>query len=264
MSRSRRGLRELRGFVFDLDGCIWTGEVLVRGAAEVLALLLALEPGVAFLTNNSRARAETMRAKLERLGIAASLPEVLTPLEILGEVIDARFGPSRVLAIGGEELEAALVEGGHTLVPVDRYREAGVVVVGNDFAFTYERLTAAARAIAAGAAFLTPNLDPRLPLEGGDFLPGCGAIVEAVAAAAGARPFVIGKPEPSLFELALHRMGVTAAEAAMVGDSVDSDIRGARRVGMTAILLAPRGGPDGVAHYMVRSMAQLRRLLANR
>ncbi|HUG38211.1 MAG TPA: HAD-IA family hydrolase, partial [Candidatus Limnocylindrales bacterium] len=111
---------------------------------------------------------------------------------------------------------------------------------------------------------LTPNLDPRLPVEGDDFLPGCGAVVEAVATAAGVRPIVVGKPEPHLFELALGRMGLTAEEAAMVGDSVDSDVRGARRAGMTAILFAPNGGPDGVAHYMVKSMAQLRRLLAER
>jgi len=116
--------------------------------------------------------------------------------------------------------------------------------------------------VAGGAAFFTPNIDPRLPLEDGDFLPGCGAIVEAVATAAGVRPLVVGKPEPPLFELALKRMGVTETEAVMVGDSVDSDIRGARRVGLTAVLFAPKGGPDGVAHYMVRSMAQLRRLLA--
>ena len=30
---------------------------------------------------------------------------------------------------------------------------------------------------------------------------------------------------------------------------------------LTAVLFAPKGGPDGVAHYMVKSMAQLRRLL---
>ena len=71
-----------------------------------------------------------------------------------------------------------------------------MVVVGNDFDFSYERLTAAARAVAAGAPFVTPNIDPRLPVEDGDFLPGCGAIVEAVAAAAGVRPLVVGKPEP--------------------------------------------------------------------
>jgi HAD superfamily hydrolase (TIGR01450 family) len=264
MKLSRRGVRELRGFIFDLDGCVWTGEVLVPGVDEVLALLRRQGRGVSFLTNNSRARAQTLRDKLERLGVAAAPGEVLTPLEILSEVIDARWGPAAVLAIGGEELEQALVEGGHTLVPLDRYREARVVVVGNDFTFSYERLTAAARAVAGGAAFVTPNLDPRLPLEEGDFLPGCGAIVEAVAAAANVRPLVVGKPEPPLFELSLVRMGLEPREAAMVGDSVDSDIRGARRVGMTAVLYAPGGGPDGVAHYIVRSMAQLRRLLEER
>jgi HAD superfamily hydrolase (TIGR01450 family) len=261
MSPPRRALREMRGLVFDLDGCVWTGEVLTPGAAEVLALIRRQGKGLCFLTNNSRARASTMQAKLERLGVAAKEAEVLTPLEILGEVVAQRWGPSRVLAIGGPELAAVLVEAGHTLVPVDACREATVVVVGNDFDFSYERLTAAARAVDAGAAFVTPNIDPRLPMEDGQFLPGCGAIVEAVASAAGARPIVIGKPEPPLFELALQRMGLGVDDAAMVGDSIDSDVRGARRVGMTAVLFAPKGGPDGVAHYIVKSMPQLKRLL---
>lgn len=261
MSPTRRALREMRGLVFDLDGCVWTGEVLIPGAAEVLALIRQQGKGLCFLTNNSRARARTMQSKLVRLGVEAKEAEVLTPLEILGEVVAQRWGPSRVLAIGGPEMAEVLVEAGHRLVPVGDYADATVVVVGNDFDFSYERLTAAARAVAGGAAFVTPNIDPRLPMEDGRFLPGCGAIVEAVAAAAGVRPIVVGKPEPPLFELALHRMGLTVHEAAMVGDSVDSDVRGARRVGMTAVLFAPKGGPDGVAHYMVKSMAQLRRLL---
>ena len=261
MTASRRGLAEMRGFVFDRDGCVWTGDVLVPGAAGVLALLRRQGRRLSFLTNNSRARAGTVQAKLVRLGVDAAVEEVLTPLEILGEVITGRWGQSRVLVIGGPEMEQAVLDGGHSLVPVRAFRDATVVVVGNDFAFSYERLTAAARAVSGGAHFLTPNIDPRLPLEDGDFLPGCGAIVEAVATAAGARPVVIGKPEPPLFELALSRMGVTEREAVMVGDSVDSDVRGARRVGMTAVLYAPEGGPDGVAHHVVRSMAQLERLL---
>ena len=106
MTRSRRGLREMRGFIFDLDGCVWTGEVLVPGAAEVLALLRGQGRALTFLTNNSRARAATMQAKLERLGVQAATDEVLTPLEILGQVLDKHVGPaSRVLAIGGPELE---------------------------------------------------------------------------------------------------------------------------------------------------------------
>jgi HAD superfamily hydrolase (TIGR01450 family) len=261
MSPARRALAEARGFVFDLDGCIWTGDMLVPGADAVVDLLRRQGRGVCFLTNNSRARSLTIQSKLERLGVPAAVDEVLTPLEILGEVIATRCGPSKVLAIGGPELEQAVLDRGHSLVPVEAWRDANVVVVGNDFAFSYERLTAAARAVAGGAAFMTPNIDPRLPMENGDFLPGCGAIVESVATAAGVRPLVIGKPEPPLFELALKRMGVKETEAVMVGDSVDSDVRGARRIGMTAVLFAPQGGPDGVAHYMVRTMAQLGRLL---
>ena len=262
MSAVRRGLGEMGGFVFDLDGCVWTGEVLVPGAADVLALLRKRGRRVSFLTNNSRARSLTLSAKLVRLGVEAAVHEVLTPLEILGEIIATHWGPSRVLAIGGPELEQAVLDGGHTLVPVEQWKEAQVVVVGNDFGFSYERLTAAARAAAGGAHFVTPNIDPRLPLEDGDFLPGCGAIVEAVAAAAGVRPLVVGKPEPPLFELALKRMGLTEQDVVMVGDSVDSDVRGARRVGMTAVLFAPQGGGlDGVAHHVVRSMAELERLL---
>ena len=152
MSPPRRTLREMRGLVFDLDGCVWTGEVLTPGAAEVLALIRRQGKGLCFLTNNSRARARTMQAKLERLGVEAKEAEVLTPLEILGEVVAQRWGPSRVLAIGGPELAEVLVEAGHTLVPADAYRDASVVVVGNDFEFSYERLTAAARAVDAGAA----------------------------------------------------------------------------------------------------------------
>src|SRR6266511_4466377 len=174
MSPTRRSLREMKGFVFDLDGCVWTGEVLTPGAAQVLALLRGQGRGVSFLTNNSRARAATMQDKLVRLGVQAEEREVLTPLEILGEVITRQWGPSHVLAIGGGEMEQVIRDAGHTLVGTDRFREATVVVVGNDFAFTYERLTAASRAVAAGAIFLTPNIDPRLPVEDGDFLPGRG------------------------------------------------------------------------------------------
>src|SRR5258706_13900553 len=95
----------------------------------------------------------------------------------------------------------------------------------------------------------------------GHSLPGCAAIVEVFASAAGARQIVIGKPEPPLFELALQRMGLGVDDAAMVGDSIDSDVRGARRIGMTAVLFAPKGGPDGVPHYFVKSMPPLKRRL---
>jgi HAD superfamily hydrolase (TIGR01450 family) len=252
-------LASLRAFVFDLDGCVWQGERLNPGAAETLTALAARGRGVAYLTNNSRATGAEMSAKLRRLGVAPT-EHALTPLEILGGVIAERYGPSRVLVIGSPELAAVVKSAGHTLVDVKAWREASVVAVGNDFELTYERLTAASRAAAAGAPLVTPNVDPRLPLEDGDFLPGCGAIVAAVAAAAGVAPVVVGKPEPPLFRIALRRLGVAPHESAMVGDSVTSDIAGARAVGMRTVLYAPEGAVAGDADVVVRSFAELARL----
>jgi HAD superfamily hydrolase (TIGR01450 family) len=252
-------LAALRGFVFDLDGCVWQGERLNPGAAATLGALARAGRGVAYVTNNSRARGLEVSAKLARLGVEPCA-HALTPLEILGHVIAERYGRSRVLVIGAPELAAVVAEAGHTIVDVKGWRDATVVAVGNDFDLSYERLAAAARAAAAGAPVVTPNIDPRLPLEDGDFLPGCGAIVEAVCVAAGVRPVVVGKPEPPLFRMALARLGVAPHEAAMVGDSVPSDVGGGRAAGMRTVLYAPDGAPRDAADVIVRSFAELARL----
>ena len=251
-------LADCRGFVFDLDGCVWQGDVLEPGAGETLTALHRAGRGVAFLTNNSRATGADIRAKLHRLGLPW-VEHALTPLEILGQVIAERFGPSRVLVIGSAELAAVVTAAGHAVVSVADFRRATVVAVGNDFDLSYERLAAASRAAAAGAPLVTPNVDPRLPIENGDFLPGCGAIVAAVTAAAGVKAIVVGKPEPPLFRIALRRLGVEAAQAAMVGDSPESDVAGGRGAGMRTVLYAPGGGPTDGADVVVRSWAQLGR-----
>jgi len=45
------------------------------------------------------------------------------------------------------------------------------------------------------------------------------------------------KPHPTIFQAALDQLGVAAADAVMVGDSLEEDIEGARALGMRAILI---------------------------
>ncbi len=45
------------------------------------------------------------------------------------------------------------------------------------------------------------------------------------------------KPHPSIFEATLDALGVAAAEAVMVGDSIEDDIEGAAQVGLHGILI---------------------------
>ena len=46
-----------------------------------------------------------------------------------------------------------------------------------------------------------------------------------------------GKPEPIFFLDLCARLGVTPSRCVLIGDNIESDIAGARRVGMTSILV---------------------------
>jgi putative hydrolase of the HAD superfamily len=58
-----------------------------------------------------------------------------------------------------------------------------------------------------------------------------------VDAAVGSRDHGRTKPHPSIFLAALERLGADVDEAAMVGDSPEDDVAGARALGMRALLL---------------------------
>ena len=66
------GLSALRGFGFDLDGCIWAGPALLPGARDLVEALRGEGRGVVFVTNSSRERAAQIAERLTRLGIPAA------------------------------------------------------------------------------------------------------------------------------------------------------------------------------------------------
>ncbi len=49
------------------------------------------------------------------------------------------------------------------------------------------------------------------------------------------------KPHPKVFQTALGQLGVAAEESMFVGDKINMDVKGAKRLGMTAVLVAADG-----------------------
>ena len=69
----------------------------------------------------------------------------------------------------------------------------------------------------------------------------------------------VSKPRPGIFHAALDQLGVSPRDALMVGDGVNSDIRGANAAGIDACWLNPAGKPlpDGVrAEYIISDLRQ--------
>ena len=86
---------------------------------------------------------------------------------------------------------------------------------------------------------------------------GLAELVDGVVSSA-----VVGsaKPAPEIFHVALELAGVGPDEALHVGDSVTSDVEGARAAGVRAVLIARSGGaPKGVV--AIRSLEELLSLI---
>lgn len=66
---------------------------------------------------------------------------------------------------------------------------------------------------------------------------GAGALCAMLSYAAGVPVVYCGKPEPTFFVELCRRIGVPPARCVLIGDNLESDVQGARRVGMTSVLV---------------------------
>jgi 4-nitrophenyl phosphatase len=251
-------------FFFDLDGCVWFGEQLADGARDLVGDLRASGRRVGFLTNTSNSLPEHVAAKLRRLGIPATLADVIMPIEALAVHPWLRTRP-RVWFFGPPQLRRAVAD--LTTIAATP-EEAELLVLGRDPDFTYADLTDALQVLTRGGGMLALNVDARLPVEGGRMLPGTGAIAAALSYASGVKPEVVGKPAPVFFEAAMRRFGTTPDRALIVGDTLDSDIAGGAGVGMRTVLVgepAPSArDPAPVPDHRVSSLRELRVLFGFR
>ena len=63
-----------------------------------------------------------------------------------------------------------------------------------------------------------------------------------------------GKPAVRGFQQAMEQAGVTAKETAMLGDKLLTDVLGARRSGVLALMVEPAGGPRGAWNHVLHAL----------
>jgi len=215
-------------WLLDLDGVVWLAGRPIAGSADAIARLRAAGERVAFLTNNSGPTLAEHVAKLQKAGVPAAPEEVVSSAGAAAGLLDAG---QRAYVVGGDGVREALTTEGVTIV--EDWKQADAVVVGRTTAFDFRMLTEASDAIRAGARFIATNTDTTFPTPDG-LEPGAGALVAAVAAAAGRAPEVAGKPHPPTVDISRKRFGTIET---VVGDRADTDLALARAMGCRAVLV---------------------------
>jgi HAD superfamily hydrolase (TIGR01450 family) len=221
--------------MLDLDGVVYLGTGAIDGVPGWLEEARSAGMRVAFVTNNAARTPEQVAAHLTSLGVHADSSDVVTSAQAAAGAL-AGLLPSgaRVLVVGGEGLESALVERG--LRPVwSADDDPAAVVQGFHPTVGWSLLAEGGYAVRRGIPWIVSNTDLTVPTARG-IAPGNGTFVRAVAAASGRQPtLVAGKPYRPLFDETVERVGAT--RPLIVGDRLDTDIEGASNTGTDALLV---------------------------
>jgi NagD protein len=113
------------------------------------------------------------------------------------------------------------------------------VVIGEGAATT-DKLTKAHELIEKGARLLATNPDNWCPVSSQKTRPGAGALAAFLEASTGRRAYYLGKPNGYMFQRARRKLADSLSkveQVVMIGDTMETDIRGAVESGLLGYLV---------------------------
>ena len=225
------------GYLIDMDGVIYRENQLIPGAADFVDALLGTGTPFLFLTNNSAPTPEDLCVRLKRLGIQGlSARHFYTSAMNTADFLSETHPACTVFVIGEGGLLAAL----HERKIANDGIDPSYIVVGEGAATT-ERLSKAHEHIERGARLLATNPDNWCPMGSEKTRPGAGATAAFLEASTGRPAYYLGKPNGYMFHRARRKLSeFSLAEpdaVIMIGDTMETDIRGAIEAGMYGFLV---------------------------
>jgi len=250
----------MAAILLDVDGVLHVSGEPIPGAAQAVRELRAAGHRLRFVTNATTRSKAQLATELQAMGIELDESEVQTTADaavaalrgkrVVALVMHALIGDLEELEIVGEGADAVLIGG------ADDSPETNLV-------FSYMNLARAFAELELGADLYCLHRNRWWQTQRGPLLDS-GCYVAGLEYAAATEAVVLGKPNPAYFDAACKALDAEPGMTWMVGDDLDTDVVGARGVGMRAVLVrtgkfrpdaveASRVQPDGI----VSSIAHL-------
>ena len=226
---------EKRLFLLDMDGTIYLDEDLFPGTKPFLTDVKQLGGRYLFLTNNSSKSVKAYVEKLGRLGIEATEEDFLTSVDAMIDHLKGKTPYRLCYVFGTESFRGQLEQAG---IPVTNTLsdEVDCLLIGFDTELTFQKLEDACILLNRGVDFIATNPDWVCPTWYGS-VPDCGSVCEMLFRATGRRPLVIGKPQPSMVQLAVKKTGYAPEETVMIGDRLYTDVASGVNAGIDTIFV---------------------------
>lgn len=231
----RNTVKNLKLYLFDMDGTLYLGDRLFGFTAELLNKLRETGSRYMFMTNNSSKSVQAYIDKLEKLGIPSTSEDFITSSQATAYYLKKQYPGAVLYVCGTNSLKQELESQGFRVT--EKLEEVECIVMGFDTELTFQKLHDVSYLLATREIpYIATNPDYVCPTEFGS-VPDCGSVCDMIFNATGKRPIVIGKPEPLMPMLAMEKCGCKPSETAVVGDRIYTDIKSGLRAGTVTILV---------------------------
>ena len=225
-------LRSKKNFICDMDGVIYHGNNLVPGVKEFIEWLENNDKQFLFLTNGSGRSPRELAQKLERMGLHIGQEHFYTSAQATASFLQSQCPGGSAYVIGEPGLTYALYEAGFSMNDVN----PDYVVFGGPKSINYEQIEKASRLVMNGAKLIGTNSDLTDPSEHG-IIPACRALIAPIELTTGRKAYYVGKPNPLMMRHALKQLDCHRADAALIGDRMDTDIIAGIETGVDTVLV---------------------------
>jgi HAD superfamily hydrolase (TIGR01450 family) len=221
--------------LLDLDGTIYHEDHCLPGAKELVERLEREKRIFACLTNSTTSP-HRLAARLARMGMNIPPDHIYTAAAAAADYVMEKYAPRpKLFNLATEGLEEML---GERVQWVHSAAEACDAVIAGAPANVYateERQRIALHLLRGGSNLIGVCADRVYPSPRGiEF--GSGAFCAFLAYGANVQPFYCGKPQLIFFQNLCAKMHVEPRNCLLIGDNLESDIWGGKRLGMKTIL----------------------------
>lgn len=222
-------LSNLKGILFDINGVFHVDNQPVDGAVEIINKIKEKFP-CRFVTNTTTKSRQTFHQSLVDMGLPISKSEIISAPYAAVLYLRQLDNPSCYLLLS-EDVKSDFAEFEQSDTEPD------IVVVGDiGDRWNYSIMNKVFQMLINGAELVALHKGKYWQTEG-ELQLDIGAFVAGLEYASGKAATVVGKPSSSFFQLALAELELPAENAVMVGDDIESDVGGAKKEGLKAILV---------------------------
>ena len=223
-------MSDIKGLLIDLDGVIYNDSVLIKGAIESIQWLRDHQIPYRYITNTTMKSRATLKKKLAAFGIPSERDEIFSSLVAAVRYIQ-KSGKSKCHLLMTEDAKTEF-----SAFELDSDKPDFVVVGDLGESLSFELLNTAFQKLFTGAQLLALQKN-RFWLSDRGYTMDTGAVVAMLEYASGKKSQIMGKPSPHFFALALDDMQLPPENVVMIGDDIETDINGAQRMGIRAVLV---------------------------